>query len=266
MLQLLIIFASLGVVAGLLAGALGLGGGVVIVPALLLVFHLLGFDPAVLVQAAVATSLATIVVTSVSSVRSHHQQGNVRWPLVFRLGAGIVVGAFVGGLLAGNMPGALLARFFGVFAILVSLQMLFSGGGANDQRPEKVWPTSLLVASGSVIGLVSSMFGIGGGSMTVPLLNALRVKMQQAVAVSAACGLPIAVAGGLGFVLVGWGDERLPTGSVGFIYLPAVLAIVLTSYPMARVGARLAHRLPATTLRRGFAVVLMLIGLRLVAG
>ncbi len=261
--ELFPVYVLLGVLSGLLGGALGLGGGVVIVPGLLLVFHLWGIGDEMM-QIAVATSLATIIVTSVGAIRAHHQRGSLRWPLVYRLSSGIILGAFVGAFVADWLSGPRLIQLFGVFSIIVSLQMFTSSRRTlHHDEPERLLPTPALMAAGSGIGLVSSRFGIGGGSLTVPLLNACRVRMQEAVAVSSACGLPIALAGGVGFVIAGWGNPALPTGSLGYVYLPAAIGIGLASYPMARVGAGLAHRLPAKTLKRIFAVVLFIIGLRL---
>ena len=259
---LVLICALIGVFAGLLGGALGLGGGVVIVPPLIYLFHAMGFDDAVVAQMAVGTSLATIIVTAGSSVRAHHVAGFVRWPLAWRLAGGIVVGTLLGAVLADA-----LTRLFGVFAVLIAAQMLLSrrrAVSAGDGLPERVPGGVGLAGVGSVIGGISSLFGIGGGSLTVPFLSWCRLPMQNAVAISAACGLPIALAGSAGFVATGWGRTELPPWSLGYVYLPAALAIVVTSFPMARVGARLSHRLPSATLRRIFAAVLIVIGVELI--
>lgn len=257
-------FLAVGVVAGLLAGTLGLGGGVVIVPALLMIFPLMNFPNAILGQLAVATSLATVVVTSISAIRIHHRLGAVRWPVALPMAVGILLGAFTGAFFASAMTSDMLVRLFGGFAMVVSAQMALSSRYATVVGEERLPGKLGLALVGAVIGTFSSMFGIGGGSLTVPFLSACRLRMQQAVAISAVCGLPIAIGGGLGFVLAGWQHPDLPNGSVGFVYLPAAAGIVLTSFPAARVGARLAHRLPATTLKRVFAVALFLIGLKLV--
>lgn len=265
---LFLICAALGIGAGLLAGVLGLGGGVVIVPPLIYLFHGRGFDPAIVAQMAVGTSLASLIVTSLSSVRAHHRAGYVRWPLVRRLGTGIVVGALLGAAIADLLSGPLLTRLFGVFAVLVALQMLLTGRGrarlTAAREGERLPGTPGLTVAGGVIGAVSSLFGIGGGSLTVPFLSWCRLPMQNAVAVSAACGLPIAVAGSVGFVINGWGHAGLPDGALGYVYPPAALAIVVTSFPMARVGAHLSHRLPSVMLKRIFAVFLILAGLDLI--
>ena len=264
MLELLILFLALGVVAGLLAGTLGLGGGVVIVPALLMIFPLMDFPAAITAQQAVATSLATIIVTSISAVHTHHRLGAIRWPVAWPMAAGILLGAFAGAFLASALPSATLARLFGVFAMVVAVQMALSSRRPPATGPERLPAPPWLALAGGLIGTLSAIFGIGGGSMSVPFLSACRLKMQQAVAISAFCGLPIALGGVAGFILAGWQHPALPAGSLGFVYLPAAAGIVLTSFPLARVGARLAHRLPATTLKRVFAGALFLIGLKLV--
>jgi len=264
LIELLLLFLALGAIAGLLAGALGLGGGVVIVPALLAIYHLIEFPPAITAQLAVATSLATIAVTSVSAIRAHHRHGAIRWPLAINLSVGIVIGAFTGAFIASNIASVHLARLFGAFAMIIAVQMAISSRGPLISGEERLPGRGPLMLAGGIIGTLSSMFGIGGGSMTVPFLSACRIRMQQAVAVSAVCGLPIALGGVLGFVIAGWQHPELPPGSLGFVYLPAAAGIVLTSFPLARVGARLAHALPATILKRAFAIVLFLIGLKLV--
>lgn len=263
MIKLFLLFALLGAVAGLLAGALGLGGGVVIVPVLLLVFAALGFDPEVLAQMAVATSLATISVTSLNAIRTHHRAGYLRWALAGRLAGGIAVGALAGAFVADWLPGPVLAQLFGIFAMVIAVRMAWPAGRAEDAARERLPGRAGLAGAGGLIGLASSIFGIGGGSLTVPFLSGRGLPMQQAVAVSAACGLVIALAGCVGFIIAGWQEPGRPPFSLGYIYLPAFAGIVVTSFPMARVGARLAHRLPSARLKKVFAAVLFVIGLKL---
>ncbi len=265
--ELFLICLGVGVGAGLLAGALGLGGGVVIVPALIFLFHGLGFPADLVAKMAVATSLSTIMITSISAVRTHHKAGFVRWPVVLRLGVGIVLGAFAGAFIADAMKGELLTRLFGLFAMVIALQMALTGRKAPDGNlPERVPGAAGLGVAGVLIGTGSAIFGIGGGSLTVPFLSWCRLKMQEAVAIASACGLPIAIAGTLGFAVAGWQETRLPEGALGYVFLPATAGIVLTSFPFARLAARLSHRLPSAMLKKVFAVVLFVIGLRLVLG
>lgn len=258
-----LLYPVLGIVAGLLAGLLGIGGGIVVVPVLVFAFHFLGFADATLTHLAVGTSLATIVFTSLSAIAEHHRNGAVDWPLVKRLTPWLVAGAIAGAFVADAMSGRALQVVFGVFALLMALQMGTGWRpGAHSTLPG---PGGLALASGS-IGTASSVFGIGGGSLTVPWLSWHGVAMQRAVATSAACGFPIAVAGALGFAYTGLDAAQRPPLSLGYVYLPAFIGIVITSVPVAVIGARQAHRLPAATLKKLFAVVLAVVGTEFILG
>ena len=246
-----------GILSGLLAGMLGLGGGVVIVPTLILVFGFLGFEPDWIPQLAVGTSLATILGTGGASVLAHHRRGAVRWDLFLRLAAWIVLGAWLGAALAGILPALWLQRLFGGFLVFVGGRLLWHRAPPPREDPPGRLDFGL---AGLGIGTLSSLVGIGGGTLTVPFLVKSGVDMRRAVATASACGLPIALAGALGFLAVGWGREGLPPGSTGFLYWPAVGAILLASVPMAPLGARLAHTLPVDRLRRFFAILVLILG------
>ncbi|MDX1597139.1 MAG: sulfite exporter TauE/SafE family protein [Marinobacter sp.] len=253
------LYLALGAFAGTLAGLFGIGGGLIIVPVLIFSFGLQGISTEIAAHMAVGTSLATIVFTSMSSIRSHHLHAAVRWDVFKPMTAGIVIGALVGAWTASLLSGPALELVIGVFVILVALKMIFE----VNPKPGRVVPGAAgLGAAGGGIGWASAIFGIGGGTLTVPYLSWCNVNMQQAVGTSAACGLPIAVAGALGNIWTGWGSPELPTLSLGFIYLPALLGIILTSVFFARVGANLAHRLNARLLKRIFAIMLILVGIR----
>jgi uncharacterized membrane protein YfcA len=255
-----IAFLAVGSVAGVLAGLLGVGGGLIIVPALIWVFRGTGVADHVVAHLAVGTSLATIVATSLSSIRAHHARGAVRWPIVARLAGGIVAGTWLGAAVADQLPTAALQRAVGVFALLVAVQML-AGGRAEGHRD---LPGTLgMTGAGAVIGAVSGVVGIGGGSLTVPFLTWCRVGMREAVATSAACGFPIALAGTVGFVVTGLDAPDLPPGSTGFVSWPAFAGVALASILTAPVGAHLAHTLPVPVLKRVFAAVLVLVGAKL---
>lgn len=255
-----LIYLGVGAAAGLLAGMLGVGGGLVIVPVLAWLFHGFGFDPALIMHLALGTSLATIVFTSISSVRAHHRRGAVLWPAVQRLAPGIVLGVALGAQLVERLPTASLRTVFAAFVLLAAVQMGFS------LLPEacRALPGRLGTAgAGALIGGVSAIVGIGGGTLTVPFLLWCSVSLRQAVATSAACGLPIAAAGALAFAWTGYGNAALPVHALGYVYLPATLGIALSSVVFAPLGARLAHRLPVPVLKRFFALFLALVGLRM---
>lgn len=252
-----LLYLALGAVAGTLAGLFGVGGGIIIVPVLVFSFTAQGMSPEVLTHLAVGTSLATIVFTSINSIITHHRKGAVLWPVVGWMTVGILGGAALGTLTAAALQGPHLQKIIGVFALLVAIQLGFdlrpkAGGGVPGRFG--------LGVAGAVIGWASAIFGIGGGSLTVPFLTWRSVPIQKAVATSSAGGLPIAMASAASFVLVGWDVPDLPAWSLGFVYLPAMVGIAATSMYFARVGARLAHRLDPVTLRRLFALLLACVG------
>jgi len=252
------LYLLLGGFAGVLAGLFGVGGGLIIVPVLVFSFTAQGFDPLILTHLAVGTSLATIVFTSLNSILTHHRKGAVRWAVVRWMTLGILIGAALGSVTAAAIHGPLLQKIIGVFAIAMAVQMGFS---LQPKASAGVPGKPVLTGAGILIGWASAIFGIGGGSLTVPFLSWRSVPMQQAVATSAACGLPIAIAGALSFAVVGWQDPHLPPWSVGFVYLPALLGVAITSMFFARIGALLAHRLSPRLLRRLFALLLLGVGL-----
>ncbi len=260
MLETLIIFLALGAFAGTIAGLLGVGGGLIIVPVLAFVFAGYGIAPDMIMHLAIGTSLATIVFTSISSVRAHHRRGAVRWEVFARLTPGIVIGAALGALMADRLPSDTLQIVFGLFELAVAAQMAFSLLPEGHRNlPDRAGMT----VAGGVIGSVSAVVGIGGGTLTVPFLVWCRVRMQQAVATSAACGLPIALAGAASFVAVGWNTPGLPAWSSGYLYWPAWAGVVATSVLFAPLGARLAHAIPARSLKRFFALFLAVLGARM---
>lgn len=262
MATLLIVFALVGIVAGLIAGLFGLGGGVVMVPAMIYTFGVLAFPEAVLTHLAVGTSLACIVVTAITASWTHWQKKAIEVPLLLPLVPGVVVGAWLGGMVAASLDGVELQFAFAVFLIFVGFTMLRKVVQDQAALPNKLG----LSVSALVIGGFSSLFGVGGGSMTVPFLRFCGVAMARAVATSAALGLPIALSGAFSYVVQGWNQASLPAGSLGFVYLPAFLGMVVCSAPASRVGAKLAHKLPSDKLQRAFAVVLMVIAAHLLIG
>lgn len=254
------LYVLLGIGAGLLSGMLGVGGGQVVVPGLLYIFHHKGLAPAVAVHMALGTSLATIVITSISSAISHHRRGSVSWDLVRRLAPGIVIGAVIGGLMSGLFPARVLRISFGVFLLILAVQMAFS----LRPSPQRVLPGVLgTTTTASLIGWTSAIVGVGGGGMVVPFLAWCNVNMKSAVGTASACGAPLALAGMIGFVVAGWGQADLPAHSVGYIYWPAWLGISICSLAFTPLGALISHRLPVDTLKRVFSVFLAIAGIRI---
>lgn len=256
-------FLLTGMLSGLLAGLFGVGGGVVAVPALIFIFGHLGIGGSWVPHLAVGTSLAAILGTGAASTLAHHRRGAVRWDLVGRLAPGIVLGAWAGAGLAGILPELMLKRLFAAFLVYVGMRMLLS---PRVHTGRTLPGRAALWAVGSGIGALSALVGIGGGTMTVPFLAGRGIELRRAVGTSAACGLPIALAGAIGFAIVGLGRDGLPPWSTGFVYWPAVGLLLLASMPAAPLGARLAHALPVQLLRRGFGVLLLGVALRLALG
>lgn len=244
---------ALGAATGFAAGLLGIGGGMLMVPFMTMLLTARGFSAQFVVHVAIATSLAAIMFTSISSVRAHHQRGAVRWPIVVMLAPGILIGAWVGPWLGAKMNASGLAAFFAVFVALSATQMM------ADKKPAAARELPRrpgMFAAGGIIGTLSGLVGAGGGFVSVPFMTWCNVSIHHAVATSAALGFPIALAGTLSNVVNGWNTPGLPTGSLGFIYLPALLVIVLASVCTAPLGARTAHRLPVKPLKKIFALVL----------
>lgn len=254
----LLLYLVLGAAAGVMAGLFGVGGGLIIVPVLVASFAAHGFAPEVLTHLAVGTSLATIIFTSINSVLEHHRKGAVRWPLFVWMALGILLGAALGAATASMIQGPMLQKIIGVFALVVALQMTLS---LKPKASRGVPGKPVLTIAGVVIGWASAIFGIGGGSLSVPFLTWRSVPMQQAVATSSACGMPIALAGAVSFMWLGWNNPQLPQWSAGFVYLPALVGIAISSMFFARFGARLAHRLSPLLLKRLFALLLFCVGL-----
>lgn len=258
----IVLYLLLGAFAGVMAGLLGVGGGLIIVPALVAIWQLGDMQTTHVMQLAVGTSLATIVLTSISSVRAHHLHGAVAWPAFRRLTPAMMLGAGLGAVVATWLPGTVLKTLFGVFELAVAVQLALG----LRPKPGRALPGPLgMGAAGGVIGVVSAVLGIGGGTLTVPFLTWCGVTIQKAVATSAACGLPIAVAGSLAYVVMGWHVEGLPSATAGYVYLPGLVGVAVASVLSAPLGARLAHRLSPTALKRVFALFLAALGVWMLA-
>ena len=254
---LILELAALGLCTGFLAGLLGIGGGMVMVPFITIILSTRSVGPDLAVKMAIATSMATIIFTSISSVRAHHKRGAVRWELVKGLAPGIVLGGFIASLgVFAVLKGSSLALFFAVFVGFSATQMFL------DKKPaptRQVPGTAGLIGAGGVIGFLSGLVGAGGGFVSVPFMTWCNVAIHNAVATSAALGLPIALANVLGYVLAGQSVQNLPPHSFGYIWLPALLVIACCSVLTAPLGAKAAHKLPVKQLKRVFASILYLL-------
>jgi uncharacterized membrane protein YfcA len=259
MVSVLAMYAAVGAVAGVLAGLLGIGGGLVIVPMLVYCLTLQGVPGEIIMHLALGTSMASIMFTAVSSFWSHHRRGAVKWLVVQRIVLGILVGTFLGACFAAQLSTRFLKVFFVVFLYYVALQMLLG----KKPKPSRQLPGRLgMFGVGNVIGVFSSLVGIGGGTLSVPFMVWCNIPLHQAIGTSAAIGFPIAVAGTLGYITGGWAAE-VPPRSLGYVYLPALLGIIVTSVLTAPLGVRLAHSLPVDRLKRVFAVLLLLVATRM---
>ncbi|MCB9994349.1 MAG: sulfite exporter TauE/SafE family protein [Hyphomicrobiaceae bacterium] len=260
-LPLVVALVASGIVAGIMAGLLGVGGGIVMVPAMALTFGFLGFDPEVYQHVSVGTSLAIIISTGLMSARAHHQRGAVMVDVLKLWGVPIVVASLLGGLMARIYSGDTLRIIFGVVAIFLAFNVVLPvqkmlmaslGGSKLTNR-----------ISAFVVGYISALMGIGGGSLSVPTLSAFGNPMHKAVGTGAALGVLIAIPGALGFVISGWTVDGRPPFSLGYINIPAMIVIGVAAAIAAPYGAALAHRLDKKQLERVFAVFLLIVGLRM---
>jgi uncharacterized membrane protein YfcA len=251
---LLIELLALGAFAGFLAGLLGIGGGMLMVPFVTAIVSARGVEPGLAVKMAIATSMATILFTSISSLRAHHRRGAVRWDLVRGIAPGIVVGSLAAGAgVFALVKGSVLALLFALFVGFSATQMLLD----RRPRPTRVMPGRLGQASaGAGIGFLSGLVGAGGAFVSVPFMTWCNVPIHNAVATSAALGFPIALASTAGYVIGGWGLPNTLPGSLGYLYVPALLCIAAASVSTAPLGARVAHSLDVRQLKRVFALLL----------
>jgi len=256
-----IMYIILGGIAGLLAGLLGIGGGIVIVPMLTFIFTAQGIPHEHILHMALGTSLASILFTSVSSVKAHNTRDAVLWPVVFKITPGILVGTFIGTWIAAMLSTNFLKGFSGAFLIYVATQMVM---GIKPKATREIPGKTGMVITGSIIGIFSSLVGIGGGTISVPFLLWCNTSMYKAIGTAGAIGFPIAVAGTCGYLVNGIGVPNLPQYSIGFIHLTALSGIVISSICTAPYGAKLAHSLPVDKLKKIFAVLLYFVGLRMI--
>lgn len=253
-------YLALGTVTGFLAGLFGIGGGGVMVPVLTFLFAAQGFHQEHLLHLALGTSMAAIVPTAISSVRAHHRHRAVVWSCVVKITPGILLGTFAATFIASYLTAEPLAIFFSLFMAFVALQLLLD----RKPKPARALPGAAgLSLVGLVIGGISALVAIGGGTLTVPFLTWCNLRIQTAIGTSAAVGLPIAFAGAVGYLINGLGQDNLPDHTLGFIYWPAVVSMAAMSLFTAPLGVKLAHRLPIAWLKKLFALLLILLSLQM---
>jgi len=251
--SLILLFLLLGTFTGFAAGLLGIGGGMLMVPFITMLLTARDFPRELIVHMAIATSLSTIMFTSLSSVRAHHKRGAVLWPVVKVLAPGILIGSWIGPWIGTKLNSFGLALFFAIFVGFSATQMLMDKKpSASRELPQAPG----MFGAGTIIGVLSGLVGAGGGFISVPFMTWCNVKIHNAVATSAALGFPIALAGTLSNIYFGMNEPGLPPGSLGFIYLPALLVISVASVFTAPYGAKTAHALPVKSLKKVFAIVL----------
>ena len=242
-----LIFGALGILAGLLAGMFGIGGGLIIVPVLIGTFINLGFDTEIIVQLSIGTAISCIIFTGLSSANAHRKKKSIEFQQFKPVATGIIFGAFAGAFFAVQIKGLILKLSIATFLLLVGLQILFD----IKITSKKISPTMThSVFTGSIIGFLSSILGIGGGTFSVPYFRSIGLSLTSAIGTSAACGVPIAIFGTLGYIIAGANVDILPNMSFGYIYLPALIGVSVTSIFFARHGANLAHYLSQIVLRR----------------
>jgi uncharacterized membrane protein YfcA len=254
---------ALGLLTGLLAGMLGIGGGLIIVPVLTyLLASTIHLEANLIMPMAIATSLSTIIFTGFSSARSHYKLGNINANIVFWCGLGIAFGAIAGAQVASYMPAELLTQIFALLVIAIAVQMLFGKKTASKYQANKL----IFIVIGLVVGLISALMGIGGGALLVPALVWFQINIRQAIGCAAVSGLVIALFGSASFVVAGWGLSDFPAGSLGYVFLPASAGIISTSMITASIGAKWGQTLPTDTLKKILAGLLVIISIRMIIG
>ena len=258
--EFLLAYLFLGTFVGFMAGLFGIGGGGIMVPILTSLFLVQGVSIENVVHLALGTSMASIIITSFSSMRAHNNKNNVSWKIVKAMSIGILTGTFLATFIASKISSIYLALFFMLFMAYISIQM-FLNKKPNPHR--NLAGRKGLFLAGNIIGAISALVSIGGGSLTVPYLTWSNIELKKAIGTSAAIGLPISIAGTLGYLINGWDNSSIENYTFGFVYLPAVFLISITSYFTAPYGATLATKLPVSKLKKLFAVLLAMLSIKM---
>ncbi len=259
------LYFVVGCAAGFCGGLLGIGGGLIVVPVLAMLFAAQHIAEPLVMPLALGTSLASIVFTSLASIRAHHARQAVNWPLVRQMAPGLVLGAALGGMLSTQFSSTALKVFFLAFAVIAATQMLLARQSPQPQHARALPGATPLFAAGSAIASIASLTGCGGASMSVPFMSRCSVPMRSAIGSASAVSLPVALAGTAVYMLNGWNKAGLPPLSVGYVYLPALIAIILGSALAVPLGAALSHRLPVAALKKCFAFMLYAVAGKMLA-
>jgi uncharacterized membrane protein YfcA len=255
-----IVYLLMGLFVGFFAGLLGIGGGLILVTLMVYLFTVQHFPDDRILHMALGTSITSIVFTSLSSLRAHHGHGAVRWDIVRASVPGLIVGTLLGALVADQLKSKYLAIFFVIFVYYSAAQMFLNA----KPKPSRQLPGRLGMSVAAVmIGVLSALVGVGGGVMTIPMMTLCNVPMRNAIGTSAALGLPIAIAGAAGFIATGWNKDHLPAWSFGYVYLPALVGIVVGTLVTVPWGAKMAHSMPVPRLKKIFAVILFILATRM---
>jgi uncharacterized membrane protein YfcA len=255
-----LIYLAMGLGVGVFAGMLGIGGGTILVTLMVLAFHAQGIAPDRILHLALGTAMATVILTSISSFLAHNKHGAVRWDIVRSVAPGLVAGAVVGALIAEKLPTRYLALIFVVFVLYAGTQLILDVKPKASRQLPDAW---IMAGVAMLVGVTCSLVGAAGGIITIPLLSLCNVPLRQAIGTSSAFGLPVAVAGTFGYVWSGLGDLSLPAFTLGYVYIPALLAIVAGTFVTVPVGARLTHRMPVLALKRILGVILWMLAAKM---
>jgi hypothetical protein len=261
MLGVVVLFACLGCLTGFLAGLLGIGGGLIIVPMLVYILPSLEFPPELIMPVAIATSLSSIIFTTVVGSFAHHKNNNIPWQIARQLMLMIAVGALFGAYLADSIPTKVLQYIFAVAVILLASYMLLSVRISNVKPFPKPWVIRLI---GLFTGLLSSLMGIAGGAILVPILTYYSMSVRKAIGTATVCGFVVACFGSVGFIVTGLDQTTLPAWSIGYVYLPALFGVMITSSLFVPLGVKYASKLPVQTLKKVFAVFLIMVAVKMV--
>lgn len=260
MFEFFLICLVIGAIVGFLAGLFGIGGGLIIVPMLVSLLPMIGIPDQMLMSAALGTSFATIVITGFSSAQRHHKLGNIEWGAVKILAPTIMLSTFICGFFISKLPKEYSSKLFACLTVYLAVKMILSIKSAKGNKP---LTTKASVIGGVLIGIASSAAGIGGGGFIVPFLNSRGIDMKKAIGSSAFCGMLLGISGMISFMASGWAATGMPSGSVGYVYLPAVAGITLTSFFTSKLGATTTTKLPVPTLKRYFAVLLLCLAVKM---